>query len=113
MGLFDRHRVNLVDVEMSLGRTLAGDPGEGEMAVLCSLGAGRLSEARQRLDHSSVGADFRAFVVHHLTSIASSPTFEVTLPGPMAEAFRHRAAREGRPVEQLLGALLARACPGA
>ncbi len=106
MGLFDRHRLNLVDVEMSLGRTLRGDPGDGEISVLCSLGAGRLSEARLRLGDARIGADFRGLVAAHLATAAAAPTFEVTLPAVRAEELRQRAAREGRSVEQLLGALL-------
>ncbi len=108
MGLFDRYRLNLVDVEVSLGRTLQGDPGQGEIAVLCSLGAGRLVEARERLSCPAIGADFRGFVTAHLAAVESSPSFEVMLPRRLAEALRQRAAREGRTVEQLLGALLAR-----
>jgi hypothetical protein len=106
VGLFDRHRLNLVDVEMSLGRTLRGDPCDGEISVLCSLGAGRLSEARLRLGSAEIGADFRGLVATHLAAAAAAPTFEVTLPPVRAEELRQRAAREGRSVEQLLGALL-------
>lgn len=106
MGLFDRYRIDLTTAEALLGRPLRGDPSEGEIAVLCSLAAGRLGEARARLRGAGVSEAFRALVTERFAAAAPNATCQTTLPAAAYHFYRARAESEGRSLSDVLAAAL-------